>query len=137
MADGRSSRRGLGFASLADAAPLLTSRAGQCLRSLVGALILVSRLAAPSPTRRNLDQGMPPSTSISVLVDDRGTEPVVELPMIQPLATGEGFSRSTVVVAADAVRDHRLASSSEWVLGLSPPWLLRKTFGSPYTFPSA
>ena len=60
---------------------------------LVGALILLE-LAAPAP-RADI------STSDATLavyraLDDRGTEPVVELPMVQPLDPGEGFVWATV-----------------------------------------
>ncbi len=81
---------GVGFASLTRR---LSTFARGSAAILVGALILLE-LAAPSPTAAI-------STTDATLdvyraLDDRGTEPVVELPMIQPLAPGEGFPWSTV-----------------------------------------
>ena len=81
---------GVGFATLTRRLSTF-ARAGASI--LVGALILFE-LAAPSPTAAistsdaNLD--------VYRALDDRGTEPVVELPMIQPVASAQGFAWATV-----------------------------------------
>ncbi len=60
---------------------------------LVGALILME-LAAPAP---RADISTTDATlAVYRALDDRGSEPVVELPMVQPLDPGEGFVWATV-----------------------------------------
>ena len=60
---------------------------------LVGALILME-LAAPAP---RADISTTDATlAVYRALDDRGREPVVELPMVQPLDPGEGFVWATV-----------------------------------------
>ena len=81
---------GVGFATLTRRLSTF-ARTGASI--LVGALILFE-LAAPSPTAAistsdaNLD--------VYRALDDRGTEAVVELPMIQPVASAQGFAWATV-----------------------------------------
>jgi hypothetical protein len=81
---------GVGFATLTRR---LSTFARANAAILVGALMLLE-LAAPSPTAAI-------STKDSTLdvyraLDDRGTEAVVELPMIQPVASAQGFAWATV-----------------------------------------
>jgi hypothetical protein len=81
---------GAGFATLTRR---LSTFARANAAILVGALMLLE-LAAPSPTAAI-------STKDSTLdvyraLDDRGTEAVVELPMIQPVASAQGFAWATV-----------------------------------------
>ena len=60
---------------------------------LVGALILFE-LAAPPP--RAAISSSDATLDVYRALDDRGSEPVVELPMIQPVASAQGFAWATV-----------------------------------------